>query len=81
MADKRLLNSRVIMAFALAALLVVAVSCGGAAEPTADPGAPAPTAAAPTQAPAAQAPSQPATAAPAPATRAAPAGATPVPQA
>ena len=81
MAYQRLLNSRVIMAFALAALLVVAVSCGGAAEPTAEPGSPAPTAAAPTQAPAAQAPSQPATPAPAPATRAAPTGATPVPQA
>ena len=80
MAYQRLLNARVIMAFALAALLVVAVSCGGGAEPTAEPGAPAPTAAAPTQAPAAQAPSQPATAAPAPATRAAPTGATPVPQ-
>ena len=80
MAYQRLLNLRIIMTFALAALLVVAVSCGGAAEPTSEPGAPAPTQA-PTQAPAAQAPSQPATPAPATATRAAPTGATPVPRA
>lgn len=81
MAYQRLLNPKVIVKFVLAALLLVAISCGGATEPTTEAAAPAPTVAAPTQAPAAQAPSQPATAAPAPATQAAPAGATPVPQA
>ena len=82
MAYQRLLNLRIIMTFVLAALLVVAVSCGGAAEPTSEPAAPAPTVAAPTQAPAAQASPQPATHAPTTtATRAAPTGATPVPRA
>ena len=75
---QRLPNPRIIMGFVLVALLVVAVSCGGAGEPTAEPGAPASTVAAPTQAPAAQAPSP--TAASAPGTQAAPAAATPAPQ-
>ena len=83
MARRRLVLSWqcLLLMMMLAAIAVLAVACGGAAEPTAEPGSPAPTAAAPTQATAAQAPSQPATAAPAPATRAAPTGATPVPQA
>ena len=76
---QRLLNLRIIMTFALAALLVVAVSCGGDAEPTSEPGAPAPTVAVPTQPPVTQAPSP--TAAPAPAIQTAPAAATPAPQA
>ena len=81
MASRQLLNPRTIAGFVLVALFMVAVSCGGAAEPTAEPAAPAPTVAAPTQAPAAQAPSQPATPVPSGATTAAPAAATPVPQA
>ena len=85
MAYQRKSKSRTIAGVLLAIIAILAVSCGGAAEPTAEPGSPAPTAAAPTaaaptQAPAAQAPSQPATSVPAPATRAAPTGATPVPQ-
>ena len=49
MAYQRLLNPRTIMVFMLAGLLAIAVSCGGAADPTAESGAQAPTVAATVQ--------------------------------
>lgn len=68
MAYRRLLNPGIILAFVLAGLLVVAVSCGGAAEPEEEPAATA-------------APAQPAaTAAPAATTAPAQPAATPVAQ-
>ena len=59
MAYQRLLNPKTIMVFVLAGLFAIAVSCGGAAEPTAESGALAPTAAA-TVPPATTAPASPA---------------------